>query len=600
MAKAKASKLKLSGKRAQSFARLGAFLALIVFVNILGNMAHGRLDLTEENRFTLSEPTVDLLKQLDEPVFVQVLLEGEFPAGFKHLQRSTREMLDDFRNEASSFQGRGKGLSLGQRIKAFFNFLGNDVNLEYEFVDPNLGSVEEINQRREQLAKDGIVPTIFRLKDVEGTEEKLIYPYAIFNYKGRSVPVNLLENQPGLNQDEKINQSVTLLEYKFANAIQKLLLERKRVIAFTTGHGELEELQTKDLSNTLRTYYDVGRFHLDSNYQVPSQIDLLIVAKPRGPFSDRDKFKLDQYVMNGGKILWLIDRLDAELDSLAVRDPFVPTDYPTNLEDLLFKYGARVEPNLVLDLQCSSIPQVIGMQGGNPQIELFPWFYHPVVTPRSDHPIVKGLDQINLFFPSRIDTIRTKTEVDKTILLTTSEYSREQYSPVRLTFDILRYEPDPAQFKKPFLPVAVLLEGQFPSLYENRVTDEMLEGLRQLGMEYKTVSEPTGILVVSDGDIAANFITNPETRGVMPLGYNRYERRQYANKDFLINSIEYLLDEGGVIEARGKDIKLRLLDTVRAQSQKTLWQLLNIGTPLLFLALFGWGFNYYRKNRFAK
>lgn len=563
-----------SNKRTQSLIRIGLFLGIVILLNILGNAVYTHFDLTEDKRFTLTEPTVELLEELDDVVYVRILLEGEFPAGFKRLQRATLEMLNDFRKR-SSF-------------------------IEFEFEDPNEGGIDVVNRRREEMAKEGITPTMFRLKDVEGTTEKLIYPYAIFYYRGRNIAVNLLENQRGLNQDVVLNNSVSLLEYKFANAIQKLQQPSKPILAFTTGRGELTELQTRDLLGTLQPYYEVGRFNLDSAYQIPQQIELLMVAKPRGGFTDRDKFILDQYVMNGGRILWMLDRLNAELDSMATQRNFIPLEYPLNLDDLLFRYGVRLEPNLVLDLQCSKIPQVIGMQGGNPQIELFDWYYHPVVLPQSNHPIVKGLDNVNLFFPNRIDTVKTKTDIQKTVLLSSSQYSREQYSPVRLNFEILRYDPDPSKFNKPNIPLAVLLEGEFTSLYENRVTEGMLAGLKQIGAEYKSQSPLNRMIVISDGDLAANVINDRQTGAVMPLGYNRYDRRQYGNKDFLLNCIEYLLDGGGVIEARGKEIKLRLLDAVRAEEQKSLWQFVNLGIPLVLLMGFALLFNYLRRKRYTK
>ncbi|MCB0644921.1 MAG: Gldg family protein, partial [Phaeodactylibacter sp.] len=296
-------------RKLQSFIQLGLIAGILVFINILGNASFGgvalyrHLDLTEENRFTLTDPTLDLLHNLDEVVFVRVLLEGEFPSGFKRLQESTREMLDDYRAES--------GL------------------LEYEFENVNQGTAEEINDRRKNLAEDGITPSLFRIQSTEGTEEKVIYPYAIFSYKGRTVPVNLLEEQGNLPQEVAINNSINLLEYKFSNAIQKLQLARKPIIAFTTGHGELTELQTKDLVVALRPYYELGRFDLDSNYQVPPQIDLLIIAKPTQPFSERDKFMIDQYIMNGGKTLWMLDKVAVSLDSLRVDgSSFVPRDFP--------------------------------------------------------------------------------------------------------------------------------------------------------------------------------------------------------------------------------------------------------------------------------
>ncbi|MBK6619862.1 MAG: gliding motility-associated ABC transporter substrate-binding protein GldG [Saprospirales bacterium] len=567
-------------KRNQSLLQLGLFSGVLVLLNVLGNIFFTQIDLTEEKRYTLTKTTVDLVKNLDEPVFVRVLLEGEFPAGFKRLQRATREKLDDFRK-----QGGG--------------FLSAEPLIQYEFADPNAGTAEEINLRREEFRKEGLTPTLFRLKDTEGTEEKYIFPYAVFSYKGRQVTVNLLENQPGYNQDEVLGNSINLLEYKFASAIQKLRLDQKQVIAFTAGQGEAYDIYTRDIVGALRPYYDFGRFFLDSNYMVPPQIDLLIVAKPTQPFTEQDKFKLDQYIMSGGKVIFLVDRLEAELDSLRAGATFVTREYPINLDDLLFRYGVRIEPSLALDLQCSQIPQVVGSQGGKPQIEMFNWFYHPVVVPQTEHPILKGLENVNLFFPNSIDTVKTKTHIEKTVLLATSNYSREQFHPVRLGFEILRYDPDPSKFTKKQIPLGVLLEGEFSSLYENRVTEEMEAGLREIGATYKSQSPPNRMIVVSDGDLILNPVVDPETMGIMPLGYNVFERRMYGNKDFIINSIEYLLNDAGMVEARGKEIELRPIDTVRATDNRTMWQLLNIGVPLLALALFGTVFMILRRRKYA-
>lgn len=582
-----------SKKRNQSLIQLGLFTGVLLLLNILGNAFFTQFDLTQEKRYTLTEPTVNLLQSLDEPVFVRVMLEGEFPAGFRRLQRSTREMLDDFRGNASLNKASG---NLFGRIGAFFS---QDALIQYEFSDPNAGTVEEINQRREEFRKEGLVPTLFRLKDVDGTEEKFIYPYAVFSYKGRQVVVNLLENQPGYSQDEVLVNSINLLEYKFASAIQKLQLEQKQVIAFSAGQGEAGDLETRDLVSTLRPYYDFGRFFLDSNYVIPSQIDLLIVAKPTQPFTEQDKFKIDQFVMNGGKVLFLVDRLQAELDSLRSASSFVTREYETNLDDLLFRYGVRIEPSLVLDLQCSQIPQVVGNQGGNPQIEFFDWFYHPIITPHTDHPILKGLENVNLFFPNSIDTVRTKTQVKKTILLSTSDYSREQFHPVRLNFEILRYDPDPTKFTKKQIPIGVLLEGEFPSLFENRVTESMEQGLKDLGSAFRNTSVPNRMIVVSDGDVILNPVAKDGSGSVMPLGYNVFERKMYGNKDFIINAIEYLLSDAGLIEARGKEIELRPIDTVRAADERLQWQLLNIGLPLALLVVFGLLYFYLRRKKYA-
>ncbi len=561
----------MSKKRNQSLLQLGLVIGIALFLNILGNAFFTHFDLTEDKRFTLTKPTRELLRNLDDVVYINVLLEGEFPAGFKRLQRSVREMLGEFRSQSGY--------------------------IEYNFTDPSIGSVEDINARRAELAKDGIVPTNLTIKSTEGRQEKLIYPYAKVIYRGRIAIVDLLDEEArGRNPEEQLNTSISELEYKFANAMHKLQIGAKEIIGFTVGHGELSELERSALVGSLRSYYEVGTFNLDSATYIPQEVKTLIVAKPKRPFSDRDLFLIDQYVMNGGKVMWLIDPLNVELDSMRSAGGYVARDYPLNLNDLLFRYGARVNPDLVLDWQSSRIPMVIDQKGSQ---ELFKWYYHPIVIPTSRHPIVKNLDGINLYFPASIDTIKTKTPVKKTILLTTSDRSKVQPNITRLNFEILRYGDELVNsFDKKNIPVAVLLEGQFPSFFENRVTEEMKDGLAQINRNFKAVSEPTRMLVVADGDIARNMVT---MRGeIMPLGFNQFERFQFSNKDFLLNAVEYLRDDNGIIEARGREVKLRLLNTKKADDEQLMWQLINIGVPLVFLVLFGLIFNWIRKNRFAK
>jgi ABC-2 type transport system permease protein len=562
----------VSNKRNQSLIRLGLIIGIALFANVLGNVFFTHLDLTEDKRFTLTDPTRQMLKKLDAEVYIKVLLEGEFNAGFKRLQRSVTEMLDDFKSE-SGF-------------------------ITYSYSNPGGGTVEEINARRTELAKEGIIPTNLRIKTTEGTEEKLIYPYAKISYKGRTAVVDLLDEEAvGANPDEKLNTSISQMEYKFANAFHKLQTGAKEVIAFTVGHGELGERERADLVRSLRAYYEVGTFKLDSATVVPKEVKTLIVAKPRAPFSDRDLFLLDQYVMNGGSVLWLVDPLNVELDSLRNQNSYIARDYPLNINDMLFKYGARVNPDLVLDLQCSKIPMVIDQKGS---MDLFPWYYFPVIVPTSDHPVVRNLDGINLYFPSSIDTIKTKTPVKKTVLLTSSNNSKLQPNITRLNFEILRYGDEiEASFDKKNIPVAVLMEGVFPSFFENRVTQEMQASLQQIGQEYKVQSAPTRMIVVADGDVARNFI-NPKTGQPLALGFNPIDRFTYSNKDFLLNAVEYLRDDAGIIAARGREVKLRLLDTTKAKAEETFWTLLNIGGPLVLLGLFGAGYTWFRRRKYAR
>lgn len=562
--------------RSQALLQFGLFCGILLFVNILANTFYTHFDLTEEKRFTLTKPTRELLGGLKDQIYVQVLLDGEFPAGFKRLQTATRELLDDFRGETGY--------------------------LDYQFEDPSEGSLEDVNARRKAMAEQGIQPVNLRVAEQGETTQKLIYPFAIFRFGGRQVVVKLLENESAtLSPEEVINNSVTLLEYKFANAIKKILAPERAGILFTKGHGELNETQTADFERSLRAFYNTDRIHLDSVVQInPVDCALLVVAKPTRPFSEKDKFKIDQFVMNGGRVLWLIDRLNAGLDSMQLSSRFIPSDYPLNLEDQLFKYGARIQPDLVLDLECSKIKLVVGQVGNTPQFDLFPWYYHPAVLPGSNHPIVKNLDRVDLRFCSSIDTIRTKTPVKKTVVLTTSKYSRLQFSPIELSFEILKYDADPTKFDKGKQAVGVLLEGTFPSAYENRVSEEMMNGLRQLGMEYKSVSQATRMLVISDGDVAANHVRNAAEKQWLPLGYNHMDGATYANKDLLLNAVEYLIEPNGVIEARTKEVKLRLLDNVRAKQQSTALRIINLGLPLLLLGLFGWFFNWRRKKRYGK
>lgn len=563
-------------KRSQALLQFGLFCGILLFVNIIANSFYTHFDLTEEKRFTLTKPTREMLRGLKDQVYVQILLEGEFPAGFKRLQTATREMLDDFRSETGY--------------------------LDYQFDDPSQGSLEDVNARRKALAEQGIQPINLRVAEQGETSQKLIYPVAVFRLGSKQVVVKLLENESAtLNPEEVINNSVALLEYKFANALKKIQAPSRPVILYTKGHGELNELQLGDLDRSLRAFYNTDRISLDSVVQInPDDCALLIVAKPQTAFSERDKFKIDQYVMQGGRVMWLIDRLNAGLDSMRLTSRFIPSDYPLNIEDMLFKYGVRIQPDLVLDMECSKIKLVVGQVGNSPQFDLFPWYYHPAVLPNSKHPIVKNLDRVDLHFCSSIDTIRTKTPVKKTVLLSSSRYSRLQFSPIDLNFEILKYNPDPAKFDKGMQPVGVLLEGTFPSNFENRVSEEMQNGLKQVGVEFRPVSKPTRMLVISDGDVAANFVRDAAEKQWLPLGYNHMDNVTYANKELMLNAVEYLIDPTGVIEARSKEVKLRLLDTVRAKQQGTMWRTINLALPLALLGLFGWFFNWRRKRRYAR
>ena len=558
----------------QTWLQLGLILGILLFINVLGSNFHGQFDLTEDKRFTLTAATRTQLKQIKEVVFIKVLLDGEFPAGFKRLQRATKEILDDFHNESAM--------------------------ITYQFEDPTTGTPEEVAKRSEQLGKDGIKPfSLFIVENGQKTQ-RLAYPYAIISYNNRQEVVKLLENQvPGSSQEVVLNNSVSMLEYKLTSAIRNVINNTRPNVAFVVGHGELAGFEMADLLKSLQGFYNTVPVDLDSTFVIkPEIIPALIVAKPRRAFSDRDKFVIDQYVMHGGKIIWLVDRLAADTDSLARYPRFSPVDYPTNLEDILFKYGVRVQPNLVLDLECGAIALSTGKPDEAKAPETFPWPYYPVAAPRSDHPIVKNLDRVWFRYPSSIDTIQTKTYIKKTILLASSNYSRIQRTPVEIGLETVKNAPDKKQFNQPNQSLAVLLEGEFPSVFENRVSSEMQQALNDIKSPFIAKSKPTSMIVVSDGDVARNDISTKDNSH-LPLGYSRDANYCFDNKDFIMNGIEYMLGNNGNLQARSKNVTLRLLDAQASDAQKTLWQVFNIGGPLMLVGIFGWLFTWLRRRKYA-
>ena len=565
-------------KNVGNYIKLIIIAAILIVINIIAGYVHSYIDLTEEKRFTLAESTTNLLYEVEDRIIIKVLLEGKFPASFKRLQQATREMVGEFRDKNS--------------------------DIDYVFEDPTEGDMDNVNNRIRSLAELGVVGRSLTYFEGKEKVQKLVFPYALVQYGDREVIVNLLETASGPEDEESmLNKSVSLLEYKLANAIQKITARNQGNIVFTSGQGELEPKYRTSLKNELSRFYNIGDLPLDSITSIGQEADLVIVARPTKEFSLKNQFKLDQYVMNGGKIIWLIDKMDAHLDSIQKYKFYVPKEYPLGLDDMWFKYGARIQPNFVLDLQSTAIPQVIGQSGGRPQTQLFPWFYHPLAAPASTHPIVKNLDRVNMYWPSTIDTIQTKTHVQKTVLLASSQYSRYQMNPVRLNFEILKIEPDPSKFNKGRQPVALMLEGQFPSLFENRVDESFKKTLESINQPFRAVSVPTKQLIVSDSDFAANWF-NERTQESYPMGYNPYlpqgQNIFQGNQDFIINTIEYMISEGGVLEARNREVKLRLLNGPKVREEQTMWQLINIGLPLLFIILFGLVYNYLRKIKYSK
>lgn len=548
---------------------------VVILVNFISSYFHTYIDLTQDKRYTLTDATVETFEKVDEIIYVKVLLEGDFPAGFKRLQSSIREVLS--------------------QLKAV------NPKLQFEFENPVQGTQNDIIKTRDALAKEGLIPTSLKYYDGTQLVQKAIYPYAVINIGARKAVVNLLEEQqPGSDEEIILNNSISLLEYKFAHTLQKMMLKEKQNIVFTAGSGELDSRFTYRLEKELRKYYDTGRIVLDSVVQIDTSVHLLIVAAPKREISLQNQFKIDQYIMRGGKVIWAMEKLTASLDSIAKYQFYVPQDIVTGVDDMLFKYGARVQPNLIIDLECSAIPQIVGMTGDKPQTMMFPWYYHPVLQSNNNHVIVKNIDRVNMFFPSSIDTVETALPVKKTILLASSPYSRTQFNPVRLNFEILKSQPDPSKFNDGGKAVAVLLEGEFESFFKNRVSASFQETLRQLNTAFVEKSIPTKQVVFSDIDFMQNLL-NSRTNETEEIGFNKWEIKYYkGNKDLILNTIEYLLDEEGVLGARSKEIKLRMLDKVKAKKEKTRWQIINLVLPLVFLGLIGGVYTVWRRRKYTK
>lgn len=549
-------------------------LGILVSINIISSFVHESIDLTEDKRFTITKPSERIIESLDEPVYIKVLLEGKFPAGFKRLRNATEEMIKDI-----------------QDING---------NIQFDFEDPNEGSVQERNETYKKLKERNILPMRLTYMEDDQRVERLTYPYAIMNLGARNVVINLLEEQVmGVDEEVTINNSISLLEYKFVNALRNLIRTEKKNILFVDGHGELPIPNTYRLEGELRRFHNTDRIILDSVVQIPKEIDLIIVAGPKSTYSLKDQFKLDQYLMNGGNAIWMIDQLEVKMDSIAKYGVYNPPQSQHGLDDLFFKYGIRFEPNLLMDYQCTEIPQVIGTVGERPQIELRPWFFHPLLLPQSEHPIVKNIGQVNLYFPNTVTALETKFPLEKTVLLETSSRSRFKYIPMELTTRLTEVDVDPKLFNKEAQPVAILLEGKFESLFKNRLTNDFKRVLEQIGSEFSEESPEIKQLFISDSDLIKNRVDLNSNR-TSEIGNNRWTGKTYkGNQMFILNAIEYMIDPDNVLSARSKEVKLRLLDAARTKTEKSKWQFINLGVPLLLLGLFGIGFTFWRRRKYA-
>jgi ABC-2 type transport system permease protein len=540
----------------------------LILLNLISSQVFFRLDLTEDKRYTISDASRRLLEQLDAPVNVTVYLAGDLPTGsWERLQVAVRERLNEFK----VYAGR---------------------NIQYSFVDPNgIADRQQRGKFHQQLMEKGVMPMpVFYTQEGQRIE-KILFPYALVSYKDKETPVLLLQGNQAIStasSEQILNQSVEGVEFELASAIRQVTPATRKRIGLLEGYGRLAPVQLADLITSLQQNYDVFRVNLRESPSLQG-LDAVIMARPDTAVSEADKYKIDQYIVNGGRALFFVDamRLDSVSASGSVAFP-----YELNLDDLFFRYGVRLNPTLVQDLNSAVIPLNVGQVGDQPQLQPLPWRFFPLINNFARHPITRNMDAIYLRFAGTIDTVKAEG-ITKTPLLFTSRYTRVFPSPVEVSFNDASRDPDPKLYQGGELPMAYLLEGKFRSLYANRITqaDPRFETFIATGA-------PSKVLVVSDGDMVINDV-NPKTGQPLPLGLDRMSGTVFANKDFILHAVDYLVDEDGIIVARNKEIALRPLDKLRLREERLQWQLINLAAPVLLIVVFGIIRAYLRKRRYT-
>lgn len=569
---------------------IALLIGLIAVVYLSAGISF-RADLTADKRYSLTTATKQLIANVDTVIEIDVFLTGNLPADYKKLSVATQELLEDF----SSLSG-------------------NLIRVKFEKPGEELSNDTAKAMLYDSLARLGVV---FERTEVTNTDEitsQLIIPSALVKYGNRKpIAIDLRSSrrvfkqynvvndvEPLEDKEATRNAAEALLEYKFANAIDKLTREYIPTIAYLVGNGEPIDMKINDLGESLRNDYRLAVFDLKKGYPDPTIIDALVIVKPTSVFTEEDKLKLDQYVMNGGKVIWFIDKLHAELDSLMrSQAEYTAYDRGLDIDDLLFKYGVRINGDLLQDLNCSKIPIVVGRNpDGSPNMQRVPWPYYPFLSSKTDNPISKNLDRVLPIFPSSIDTVKAPG-IQKTILLTSDTNSRSISSPALVTINSVKSEEDLFTFNRSYVPVAVLLEGKFQSLFANRAGVDLMDSVqRTTGKPFQRIALKEGKqIVVSDADIVTNALSN--TTGPLPMGELPFEGYRFANREFFLNCIDYLVSNNGLFESRNKTIVLRLLDKEKIASQKTTWQFINIVTPLLVLAIAGGMIQWRRKKKYG-
>jgi len=566
-------------KRRQDLAELLIGIAIVGLLLFIASFARVRMDLTSEQRYTLTPATKELVAGLEDVLYVKVYLTGELPADLRQLERAVRDVLDEMRAV-------------------------NPDRVHYAFSDPS-ASPDDKTRREvyDQLQKQGLTYTSIRVKEKGGYSERIVFPGAVITFRDKTLSVQLLKTQLRTPDADIVARSITNAEYELASGIRQATTRQKARIAFLEGHGELSELETADITNALSTLYSVSRVRIDGRIDALSSknelmrwrtndYEALIIAKPDSVFSDRDRYVIDQFVMNGGKILWCVDAMDPQLDSLRKSQFSIAIGMELGYEELLFTYGARVNKDLVLDRSCAPIELYTQPYGNQRKLERFPWYFEPVSIPQSAHPIVANIDPVHFRFVSTIDTIGTDS-VKKTILLTSSPQSFAQRNPVRVSLAAVEMDQGFDRRSTPHLPLAVLLEGSFRSAYYDRIPHAFRD---DPNVAVRDWSPRTAQLVIADGDVIANRI-DPAKGMFYMLGFDRYANAKiYGNRELILNAMNYLLDDRSLISIRSRAITLRQLDAGRVDQERTAWQAINIGAPLLLALVLGLAYQQHRRR----
>ena len=561
----------MATKKRNNLKTLLLTLFILVIINAVGSRFFSRFDLTQDKRYTLSKTSLGIIEEVKEPLIIDVFLQGQFPGEFKKLQSETQQILEEF--------------------KAY------NRNITFQFVNP-IENEEVRDTIMQSFIERGLTPVNVTLDNKGKQTQEVVFPWAIATYNGKSIKVPLLKNLMGATTAEKVVSSVQHLEYAFANAFNTITKAKEKKIAVIKGNGELHDILMADFIKQVRENYFIGTFTLDSVAKKPTEsvaylkkYDLAIIAKPTERFSDEEKLVLDQFVMNGGKTLWLVDQVNIEMDSL-YNDSGATLAFPfdLNVNDMFFKYGFRINPVLIKDVMATPIALATGEQGSATQYTQYPWFYSPLIYPASKNPIVSNVDAMKFEYVNAIDTL--KNGIKKTILLQSSPYSKAIGTPVEVNLSMVNDRPDQNEFKNTGnLPVAVLLEGQFHSAFENRVLPFAEKGFQNTGKANK-------MIVVADGDIIRNQLD--KNFQPLELGYDKWTNKLYGNKEFMMNAVNYLLDDNGLINIRGKEVKLPLLDKEKVYANYTSTQLITVGLPILLLVAFGLLFTLLRKRKYAR